>query len=59
MTKKKSLKDLLESLDVLKEWAERSVSQPCLYGIQQKIEKAYNSIKDYIKNSDYKKNGNN
>lgn len=56
MTKKKSLKDLLEDLDFLVEEARRGLP-PCVYGTIQRIEKAYNLIKDYIKNSEYKKNG--
>jgi len=51
----KSQKDLLEKLDVLNEWAERSVPQACLCGIQQSIKKAYNTLRDYIQNSEYKK----
>ncbi len=55
MAKKESQEDLLKKLDILNEWAERSVPQACLWGIQQSIKRAYGTLKDYIQNSEYRK----
>ena len=45
----------LEDLDFLVEEARKGLP-PCVYGEIRRIEKAYEDIKKYIKDSDYKKN---